>query len=127
MKSILSHNETEQKRKKYSMAIGIIMLALLVLSTLGYALFYSDGSSTPSENPNSNTNYFTYPPESLTTIPVNISFNLNNYVGKNIYVSAGNSQVLSEIARGLGKHAARIQQACYGACEENLPEKQLKF
>lgn len=123
MRSILSHNEAEQKRKKYTTAIVIIILALLVLSTLGYALFYSNSDSIQTENPNSDTNYFTYPSESLASIPVDISLTLNNYVGKNVYVSAGNSQVLSEIARGLGKHAARIQQACHGPCEEDLPEK----
>lgn len=123
MRSILSQDEAEKKRKKYSRAIGIIMLALLVLSTLGYALFYSDRDSTQPGDPNSNTYLLSYPPESLSDIPLNISMSLNNYAGKNVYVSADNSQILNELARGLGKHAARIQQACYGACEENLPEK----
>jgi len=123
MRSILSQRESEMKRKRFSIIIVIIMLSLLVLSTLGYALFYSNKDSTQTENKNANTYPFLYPPEILNEIPINISLTLNNYASKNIYISADNPQVFSEITRGLGKHVARIQRACYGICEENLPEK----
>lgn len=124
MRKIGSEKEIEKKRKSTMIGISLFMLGLLVLSTVGYGLIYSGSSGSVQENQNQEQALsLSYPQEAVREIPVDVSFTLNNYAGKTVYIASQNQQVKTEIAYNLGKHVARIQEACYGSCSEDLPEK----
>ena len=46
----------------------------------------------------------------------------NNYAGSTVYVVSENQAVFFEISATMGRFL-RVQEACYGPCEEDLPEK----
>ena len=56
-------------------------------------------------------------------IPLEISMKINDFSGKTLYIDSENLAVNGEILNNLGKYSYRIQEACYGECERNLPEK----
>lgn len=141
IKRIESREEAERKRKLRVTILSIILLLILVLSTLGYAFFITPDNSTdnnqtpPIENNNQNKigkitfNYqgqqlsllSTY--QEIENIDVNITSTPANYAGKTLYISADNEGILRELASSLGSFSARAQEACYGKCEKDLPEK----
>jgi len=59
---------------------------------------------------------------SIENIPVDISLTPESYLGGNIYIESDNQGILQELASTIGSFS-RLQEACYGKCEENLPEK----
>ena len=59
----------------------------------------------------------------IENIPVEISSTPESFIGKKLYISAKNQGVLQELASTIGTFASGMQEACYGKCEENLPEK----
>ncbi len=142
IKRIESKEEAERKRKLRVSILSIILLLILVLSTLGYAFFITPNDSTnnnqtpPIENNQNNQNKigritFNYQGQQLSllstyqeieNIDVNITLTPANYAGKTLYISADNEGILRELAN-LGSFSARAQEACYGKCEKNLPEK----
>ena len=46
-----------------------------------------------------------------------------DYLGNVLYIDAENQGVLQEIAGTVGLASSRVQEACYGSCDENLPER----
>jgi len=133
----------EKKRKRSVLIISIFILTILVLGTVGYAFTYSPGFSS-SSNTNSNqppvngitnlgnqfavsfegqTFLLSNSPESLKEITVEGSFSLDDYVETSYYVDAENDIMAGEILSVLGLYSREIQPACYGPCEEDLPEK----
>ena len=56
-------------------------------------------------------------------IEVNITHNIGNYFSKVLYIDSESDAIWQEIASNLGRYAERVQLACYGECERNLPEK----
>ena len=127
MRKIGSEQELEKKRKRTVMILSFFMLVVLVLGTVGYGFIYSGSSSNAAQEENgisqAQSLSLSYPQETVREIPVEITLALNNYIGKTIYISSKNPQVTREIAANLGKHSARVQEACYGSCSEDLPEK----
>ena len=138
MRKIGTDNQIE-KRKKSTLAIGIFILVLMVLSTLGYAFIYGPGFSSQQDNPQSSeptnvggkwavnfegqTFYFTHSKDEVSEIEVSSTANLNDYVNTQLYVDSTNQAVNSELAAVLARYSSRIQRACYGSCEEDIPEK----
>ena len=142
MEKIKTKEEIESGQKKKKMIVSLFLLGLLVLSTLGYALLYNPSSSQDNqENQADNNAYaidsqgryvlnlqgqsfsFANPPESAQEVPVNIMLNINNYKDKAVFLVSNDSLINSEIYTNLGGFAERVQLACYGSCELNLPEK----
>lgn len=132
MRKIQTPEEIEKKRKTKTALIGFFMLFILVLSTLGYALLSSGGQpSNQEQNPSSNSLnfqnrilYFSYPYDDVKQIPLETTVKIQNYVGKPLYISSSsNTQISNEILSTLGQYTSRTQEACYGPCELDLPEK----
>ena len=147
MRKILSAEEIELRQKRNTKFFGLFMLAMLVISTLGYAFLsnpVTDTKSSNSETSSSNSalpgklqpfgnqwklNYFgqnlvfTSSSETAKKIPVEMNLTLSSYEGKSLYLAIDNQAVLYEISSTLGKYASPTQQACYGSCAQNLPEK----
>lgn len=118
------------------------MLFILIASTLGFAFLSNpsanqssntqDTSSTSTDiqqgnqwivNQNGQQYSFLNSKESITEIPIDISPTLYTFTGKPLFIVAESEAISNEIIYNLGRHASRVQKACYGKCDANLPEK----
>lgn len=143
MRKIGSQKDVEEKRKRNTLILSIFMLFILVGGTAGYAFISnpSPASDTNLEDNsvdsstarlvgnrwviNSDGKEFSFAnsPESVTDISVDTTATLLSYRGSPLYLVSDNAAVNSEIATTLGTYASKVQTACYGPCEEDLPEK----
>jgi hypothetical protein len=61
---------------------------------------------------------------SVENISVSTFLDVNSYSGKRLYVDSGNrSEVYFEIAYTIGPFTEKTTPACFGECEDDLPEK----
>lgn len=144
MRKIETLIEKEQKEKKKLRILGILLLGMMVLSTLGYAFLFNSDVTTSAPTTNSNTNFssrveqigdqwgikfgdkvllLTSSPDNVKDISVNISYTLSDFGRKPLYIDSNNSGINTEIASTLGGYVPRVQEACFGKCEKDLPEK----
>ena len=138
MQKIMSQKEIEIKQKRNKRALGIFFIVLLVLSTAGFALTgisnSNNNAGTQSNEGQFNGQYWTYNLggqeyyfsnnlDEINFESVEISRQISSYYGKSLYIDAENPEVLREVANNLGRLASRFQEACYGECERDLPEK----
>lgn len=141
MKRITSEEEKEKKANKNKWIVGFVLIFLLLFSTLGYSLLNGggignsiDGEISQEGKPYFDGIYWNYQKDgqsfkfskSLDEIngeSIEIDKTLNDYIGMNLYIDSDNVQVLNELAINLGKFSSRVQEACYGNCEKDFPEK----
>jgi hypothetical protein len=143
MRKIGSQKEAEEKRKRNTLILSVLMLLVLVGGTAGYAFISNPGSensNTPLEDNDGSSIArfvgnrwivtvdgmdlsFANSPESVANISVDTTSTITNYKGLSLYVVSDNNAINAEIASVLGNYASRVQKACYGPCEEDLPEK----
>jgi len=144
MRSIESPEEVERKKRRNARFFGIFMLLILVGSTLGFAFFYNpiqeeDKNQQGTGDANSgflkigntwNVNLggqsfsFNNRPSDIKNISIESNVGIQDYSGKPLYIESSNQGIYSEIASTLGRYAERVQEACYGTCENpGLPEK----
>ncbi len=129
----IQKEKREQNRNKY---IGLFLLGIMVLSTAGYALLSFTSTEQPPSDPssadafgrfplstNGQTIYFTYQQKDVNNISININTTLGDYRGNTLYVSSENQGILYELSSTIGRFVSKLQEACYGQCEKNLPEK----
>ncbi|MBM3232383.1 hypothetical protein FJZ21_03345 [Candidatus Pacearchaeota archaeon] len=125
----------EQRRKRIS---GIFIISLLLLSTLGFALSMVsfEGQSSAEEVQGFSNNgqywiytvgtqkyYFTHHVEEVDLSLYTIDKNLADFGGKQVYVDSQIDGGLQEVYNSLGAYIGRINEACYGECTRDLPEK----
>lgn len=136
MRKIGSEHDKEKKRKRNNLILSIFLLLILVGGTAGYAFITNPSSTPPAENPSGQQSggrwtvpvdnqplSFTHSPEEVHDVPVDLSLSRSSYLGNSLYLTSSNPSINSEIASTLGIYASRVQPACYGACDEDLPEK----
>ena len=112
------------------------MLFLLVVSSIGFAFISGPGLANNNEQSQQDTSYdkisLQYQGVSVSllssynevqNISVESSISPQLYSGKILYIDAKNPGILQEITSTLGQFSSRTQEACYGKCKENLPEK----
>lgn len=145
MRKIKSPADLARTRKRNNILLGLAMIVLLAISTLGYSLMNSD-----SENSNvvdeggfkfvkanslwnleAGGQSFTFYnlPSEIEDVDVNLSVILGQYSGQPLYfVNPGEGA--GEILRNIGEYILRYQEACLGennstneSCEGNLPTK----
>ena len=141
MRQIIGKAEQGKKRKRNQIIVGLILVGVMILSTLGYA--FNDNSSENSkkivyngfkfENQQGlwvlNTGGidfgFQYNPNEVERVNGVIN-PLNNYTGKPLYISCSNRNAEFEIYQNLDRFILRKQYACLvnSTCgDENLPIK----
>ena len=143
IREIQTRSEIERRRTLNKRIASIVMFLLLVTSTLGFAFLSYSSSNSNINNNGANTNHkseraktdgisFQYRGEKfmlissyfdIENVSVDSTISLQSYSGEILYVDSGNQGVLQEIVSTVGKSASRVQRACYGKCEEDLPEK----
>lgn len=132
MRKIESAEEVERRRNRNSKYLTFFMLAILLVSTIGYAFFMGDKEDSGNTSTNEDVQwidigeqrvYLSNPKSATENISVDINANLGFYGGEQVYVVSSSQTVSNEIFAVLGRVAGRMQNACYGNCTENLPEK----
>lgn len=133
MKKIESAAEIEERRKKRGMYLTILMLIILLGSTAGYSFLSSEKADKNKGNAQGAEElgvkvgeqyvYLAHSKNDTSNVSVNVMFNLQDYAGKKVYVVSENNGISQEIMSTIGGYADGIQNACYGNCTENLPEK----
>jgi hypothetical protein len=140
MRRIISEQEKEKKRQRNTFVVSMILLAILVFSTIGYG-FLAKTENNVQGNDNTDGKgvrnvgdrwvltsngqelYFSNSPESVQNISVPLFLTWNDFSGVPLYISSDNEAIKTEVAYTLGRFASRVQEACYGPCEKDLPEK----
>ncbi len=133
MRRIESAEEIERKAKRRARLFAVMMLIILVGSTAGYAFFSNIGDSNIQPNDDNQGRwehtfanqklYLSNSPSAVENVDVEVSMTINDYAGKSLYIASENTGITTEISSTLGLFVSRTQLACYGKCEENLPEK----
>jgi hypothetical protein len=137
MQNIKSPEEVKKSKQRTKMIVGGALIFLMAFSSLGFALNGSFGGSTNDQSqdgPFYNGQFWVYDldggqfffsnsVESVRAVPIESSPVLQSYVGEPLFIDSSDELILSEIASNLGRFASRTQRACYGECEEDLPEK----
>jgi hypothetical protein len=137
MRKITDKGKIESKKKKI-VIVSLLLLALLVLSTLGYALISNPGGGQDEKKTENVQNigglwiadfgeerlYFSNSPEEVRNISVEVDFySLEDFFSRPLYVVSNKEGITQEIAQNIGRYTDRMQPACYGKCDEDLPEK----
>lgn len=139
MERIRSIVEKERSEKRKKLWLGAFFIAILVLSTLGFALtgvYNSSNTQTDNQNGDGQYNgqywvynlggqefYFNNDINDINFENVELDKRLNSYSGKKLFIDSENEVVSNLLAGNLGRFAERVQEACYGECERDLPEK----
>ena len=132
MRKIENEAKIEERKKRRGTYLTVFMLFILVVSTAGYAFLSGDkttkNNAANGENPDGvkigdQIYLLSNSRASVENISVDIKAGLSFYGGSQVYVSADSQTVSSEIFSTIGRYAAHIQNACYGNCSLNLPEK----
>ena len=141
MRKIQTQANIDKKKRKDQIVIGVVMISLLVISTLGYSLvgrnneedssvqdfgiefFYENGFwKTVFDD---NIFVFKNLPSEVSDIDVNISVSLGQYSGQVLYFVNPNAGA-SEILNNIGGYIVRYQEACINdddGCNDDFPMK----
>lgn len=137
IRKIESEEELERKGKRNALILSLFMISILVFSTAGYFSLTDNLSASSAENNKNVENIgdswilrfgdqtfrITNSPENGENVSILMFANLDKFYGKTVYVSSENDAEFYEIYSSLGVYTGRMQRACYGECEKNLPEK----
>src|SRR3989344_7033339 len=106
MRRIQTAEEIERKRKKRGMLLAIMMGIILLGSIAGYGFFYNtDNQNTGTNNQlgrnelnfRGQTLYLTNTKESVQSIPVDITSNIDTFAGSPLYIASESTGISGEI------------------------------
>ena len=136
MQKIKTAEEIEKKQRLIKIVAGSVLIFLMVFSTAGFALNGIGGNDESLEDDEAyfdgqywNYNlggqqfYFSNKLEDINEISVPISLKINDFSEKVLYIDSEDIETSSKIKNNLGRYSLRVQEACYGECERDLPEK----
>jgi hypothetical protein len=144
MRKIISKEAEEKKRKRNQLVVGIILIAVMVFSVLGYSLSsfgnnssesivkYNGFKFTQTSNfwdVNVGNYAFSFKYNPTQTEKINSTLNLlSSYDGKPLYISSENMEAETEIYKNLfyqNQIVQRIQEACLEGekCSGDYPIK----
>lgn len=121
-------SDLESKKRKRSVAIlSFFMLAILLFGTVGYAFsFYvSGGNSVDNQDQvvyEGQDKIYTFSRSEVSDIAVVIDNTYVNYQNYPLYVISNNSLISGEIYNAFQGVSSRVQEACLGDCDKDLPE-----
>jgi len=135
MRKIGTEAEIERKRKRNILILSVFMLLVLVIGTFGYGFITGTGNAQQEQpastinlvggkweiNSNGQLFYFSIHPAQVEKVPV--EFTSVDYSNSPVYIVSDNQEIYLELSSTLNRLSPKIQPACYGQCEEDLPEK----
>jgi len=129
-----SEEERKKKRNKY---LGIALLVIMAISSIGYA-FLSSSPDTTSKTQlkeglfEQNGQWFfkqgqvelafNIGPEEVKNISSNINLTLNDFAQKKVYAVDKERVLIGYLMQNIGKFTS-VGEACLGKCDLDLPEK----
>jgi len=138
MRKSISREERARKEKRNKIIVGLLLVGLMVLSTVGYT-FYQTGQKKGVKYKgvkfvlmedglwhfNLGKEFATtYTPKETENIFTTLSLSLQDYANKPLYFSHDSEQEgIEEVVRNIGQFVSRIQRVCLDECEEDLPVK----
>lgn len=153
LRRIKTQAELDRQRRRNHVLVGIVMIGLLVVSTLGYSLMSSEGDGSSMVNEGGVDFFkengiwkiivddevfgFQNLPSEVSDVDVNVSLDLSVYVGKPLYFVSPNEGA-SEVLNNIGRYVLRYQESCLrqgsgesdelgnlteGDCEGDFPVK----
>lgn len=141
MRKIVSKEKEEKKRKKNQLIIGGILVAIMILSTVGYA-FNRENNSGAKEITYKGVKFsqqndywvatiggapfaFRYNPQETEEINGLVTIGINDYSGKPLYISSDNFDAEIELYKNLDSIILRRQYACLEGqtCGQGFPVK----
>jgi hypothetical protein len=140
VKPLQSAEVIERRNNRNKRIIGIVIIALLVLSTAGFALTGLGGNlgSTDTTLPDGEVVYngqywiysvsgqqfyFTHKKEDVNIESFTFNKGFADFAGKPLYIDTESPAVLNEVSLNLGRFVTKMQEVCYGSCDRDLPEK----
>ena len=142
MRKIQTAEIRAQKARKKKILVGVVLIFLMVVSTLGYSLMQGDGDEDDSSKVEENgrifyrqngiwvtsieeeTYGFQYLPSEVLNVSVEGDYDLERYTNQLLYYISPSEGVI-EILNNLQRYVLRYQGACLNEtdCEEDLPVK----
>lgn len=146
LKKITSEQEKTKKRQRNHILIGVIMIGLMVVSSLGYAFMQNEDSVEEKQSYNGfefvRTNGlwqlevsdqvfgFKYLPGELENVSISGYYDLTALSGKPLYI-VNNNYASQTLILNLGRYLLRYQEACLDSvnmsvkseCNSQLPKK----
>lgn len=141
MRKIQTVEVQARKARMKKIIVGVVLISLMVVSTLGYSLIQGGSEGDNSKvNENGLEFYrqngiwmtsingeifgFQYLPSEISNISIEGSYELDMYANKLLYYTSPNEGV-REILGNLGRYVLRYQGACLNesSCEGDLPTK----
>lgn len=129
----------DEKRQGWVKIVGVLLLLILAISSIGYAFISSEDNSEADVKieegkiVEQNGRWFTILSgrqisfssslESVQNITDTSKAGINDYYQQNLYYVDANDILFSEFSQNIGLYALKVQPACYGSCELDLPEK----
>ncbi len=136
MKKITSKEKLEKAEVRKKWLVGGLLIFLMFFSTLGYSLINSDlfAGNQEKENYENKNDYFRYELnglefnflnsyEKVKNIEVSTNKSLEDYYESELFLDSKEEDIAFYIRANFNQVVTRIQDACYGKCEKNLPEK----
>jgi hypothetical protein len=139
MKRIRTSEEIARKKRINTIIISSVMLLLLVFSTIGFAFVSqpSYGNDDISEDYNVDQTgrvYVDYQGLRIELLSsydeiIDVRYEVDLipaiYNGQTVYIASENEGIYQQLLNVFGRGvASRVQRACYGPCEDDLPEKE---
>lgn len=128
----------EERKKRRNKYLGIGLLVIMTISSLGYAFISGDEDSDEKDAPRGDGIFeqngqwiarygqinlvFNTDPEEAKNVSSDINLNMNNFTQGKVYVADKEGVLIGILTQSIGKYAS-INEACYGVCAEDLPEK----
>lgn len=140
MRAIGEGEERQQRNQKMARNFAIFFLGMLVISSIGYAFLSNPdvGTDTSTDTTNSGVRQIgdrwvfgqsgrqvsmAYSPTDVANISVLTTSTLADYAQEPLFFDIENQGILSEMSSALAPYPSRVQEACYGSCSRDLPEK----
>lgn len=138
MHTIPSIVEKKQDKQRNIRIFCIVLLALMIFSTAGYAFFSNPNAGISGQQSDNGLRQYgdkwligsddkpiiiSFSPEDVSNTTVYDVATLNNYVSEPLFIDSTDSLATSEIAGAFQYYSSRIQEGCYLQCERDIPEK----
>ena len=141
MRKIQTVEVQARKARIKKIVVGVVLISLMIVSTLGYSLMQGGDEDTNSNVEENGLEFyrqngiwmtsidgeafgFQYLPSEIDNISVEGTYDLEMYANQLMYYTSPNDGVI-EILNNLGRYVLRYQGACLNGsiCEDDLPTK----
>lgn len=129
--------ERERRAERTRRVLGIVLISIMLLSTAGYTFYYATSSNEQTVNDGTFTFdgvywsgttrygsvYLTNNPSELNNTQISLPrTTISTFGGKTVYLDVKNPYYQEQLVLNLGPFMD-LKQACYGPCEQDLPER----